>query len=73
MAGHQTSGDYARMADLVDQYSDFPLGTSDASVVALAERLDVPEVGTLDVRHFSVVRPKHVRTLTLLPAPPRGR
>ncbi|MPY83512.1 MAG: PIN domain-containing protein [Actinophytocola sp.] len=72
-----TSGDYARMADLVDQYADFPLGTSvgtsDASVVALAERLDVPEVGTLDVRHFSVVRPKHVHTLTLLPEPPRDR
>jgi len=62
-----TKGDYARMADLVDQYADFPLGTSDASVVALAERLDTPEVGTLDLRHFSVVRPKHVRTLTLLP------
>lgn len=62
-----TKGDYDRMADLVDQYADFPLGTSDASVVALAERLDAPEVATLDLRHFSVVRPKHVHTLTLLP------
>ncbi|MFB9725466.1 type II toxin-antitoxin system VapC family toxin [Haloechinothrix salitolerans] len=62
-----TKADYARMADLVDQYADFPLGTSDASVVALAERLDEPEVATLDLRHFSVVRPKHVRALTLLP------
>jgi hypothetical protein len=28
------------MAELVEQYSNFPLGGTDASVVALAERLD---------------------------------
>jgi hypothetical protein len=62
-----TTADYARMADLVDQYADLPLGTSDASVIALAERLDVDEVATLDHRHFTVVRPRHVKALTLLP------
>lgn len=59
--------DYGRMADLVTQYSDLPLGTSDASVVALAERLRVTEIATLDHRHFAVVRPQHCRALTLLP------
>lgn len=59
--------DYARMARLVEQYADLPLGTSDASVIALAERLDVAEVATLDLRHFRVVRPRHVQALTLLP------
>ena len=44
-----------------------PLGTSDASVVAVAERLGIAEVATLDRRHFSVVRPKHVPAFTLLP------
>ena len=43
-----TSEDFARMADLVEQYSDFPLGGTDASVIALAERLDVSTVVTLD-------------------------
>jgi predicted nucleic acid-binding protein len=62
-----TSTDYARMADLVERYADLPLGTSDASVIALAERLDVEEVATLDHRHFTVVRPRHVTALTLLP------
>ncbi len=61
-----TSDDYARMADLVDTYADLPLGTSDASVVALAERLGVTEVATLDHRHFRVVRPRHVDAFTLL-------
>ncbi|MGH3948756.1 MAG: type II toxin-antitoxin system VapC family toxin [Pseudonocardiaceae bacterium] len=53
------SAGYARMADLVDQYGDLPLGTTDAAVVALAERLDVDEIATIDHRHFTVVRPRH--------------
>jgi len=36
-------------------------------VIALTERLALEEVATLDHRHFSVVRPKHVEALTLLP------
>jgi len=59
--------DYGRMAELVDQYADLPLGTTDAAVIALAERLRVSEVATLDRRHFTVVRPRHVSALTLLP------
>ena len=46
---------------------DGSLGTTDASVIALAERLGVSEVATLDQRHFRVVRPSHVDALTLLP------
>jgi predicted nucleic acid-binding protein len=59
--------DFARMAELVDQYADLPLGTTDASVVALAERLGIAEIATLDRRHFSVVRPRHASALALLP------
>jgi hypothetical protein len=36
-------------------------------VVALAERLDVVEVATLDHRHFRIVRPRHAKAFTLLP------
>jgi uncharacterized protein len=62
-----TETDYFRMAQLVAKYGDLPLGTTDASVVALSERLKLAEVVTLDHRHFSVVRPDHVSTFTLLP------
>jgi predicted nucleic acid-binding protein len=55
------------MAELVKPYADLPLGTCDAAVIALAERLHVDEVATLDLRHFTVVRPRHVTALTLLP------
>lgn len=61
------TADLARMAELVRQYADFPLGAVDASVVAVAERLDLHEVVTLDRRHFSVVRPRHIPAFTLLP------
>jgi predicted nucleic acid-binding protein len=62
-----TQVDYQRMAELVGQYADLPLGATDAAVITLAERLDVREVATLDRRHFSVVRPRHAPALTLLP------
>jgi uncharacterized protein len=62
-----TAADYARMAELVVTYGDLPLGTTDASVIAIAERLRLTEVATPDRRHFAVVRPTHVNALTLLP------
>lgn len=61
------AADWDRMADLVDEYADLPLGTSDASVIAVAERLGVVEIATLDHRHFRIVRPRHVSAFTLLP------
>jgi uncharacterized protein len=62
-----TGSDLDRMAELVKTYADLPLGTVDASVVALAERLGARSVATLDRRHFTVARPRHVETLALLP------
>ena len=59
--------DLTRMADLVKTYGDLPLGAVDASVVAVAERLGIGTVATLDRRHFTVVRPRHVDTFELLP------
>ncbi len=54
------------MAELVE-HRDFPLGGTDASVVALAERLRAPAVVTLDRRHFGAVRPRHREAFELLP------
>lgn len=59
--------DIERAASLVETYASLPLGTADACVVALAERLGATRVATLDQRHFSVVRPRHIRAFTLLP------
>ena len=62
-----TSDDLTRMAELVEEYADFPLGGADASVVALAERLEADTIITLDRRHFAAVRPRHGEAFTLLP------
>jgi predicted nucleic acid-binding protein len=62
-----TVEDWPRIADLVEQYRDFPLGGIDASVVALAERLHAETIVTLDARHFRAVRPKHRRAFRLVP------
>lgn len=62
-----TRNDVGRMTELVLRYGDLPLGTTDASVIALAERLGIAEIATLDKRHFTIVRPGHVEALTLLP------
>jgi predicted nucleic acid-binding protein len=62
-----TPDDWPRIAELVKQYGDFPLGGVDASIVALAERLDIETVITLDDRHFRAVRPRHRKAFRLLP------
>ena len=59
--------DWVRVGDLVEQYADLGLGLVDASVVAIAERLDARTVATLDHRDFRVVRPRHCTSLDLVP------
>lgn len=61
------SEDIERAAELIGVYSDLPLGFVDATIVAMTERLEIREVLTTDRRHFSVVRPRHVKRLTLYP------
>jgi predicted nucleic acid-binding protein len=48
-------GDWPRIAELISRYRDFPLGITDASVMAAAERLHTPKIATLDARHFHAV------------------
>lgn len=62
-----TNDDLERSAELIETYANLPLGAADASVVAVAERLDVHQILTLDRAHFSIVRPRHVDVFELLP------
>lgn len=62
-----SNDDFIRMAQLVEEHADFPLGGTDASVIALAERLEAPVVVTLDRRHFAAVKPRHREAFELLP------
>lgn len=64
---HLSSADWIRIAELTEHYSDQHLGGVDASLIAVAERLGVTTIATLDRRHFGVVRPSHIKVLTLIP------
>ncbi len=59
--------DFRRIAQLVEQYSDFRLGGTDASAIALAERIGASTIVTLDRRHFAAVKPIHCEAFQLLP------
>ena len=62
-----TSTDYVRVTEVLDIYADLRLDFVDASILAIAERLNVRQVLTLDRRDFSVLRPRHCEYLELLP------
>jgi predicted nucleic acid-binding protein len=61
------SKEWRRIGELVERYADFPLGGTDASVAALAERFGTDLLITLDRRHFEVVRPNHCKRFRILP------
>jgi predicted nucleic acid-binding protein len=50
-------GAIASTVSTAERYADNGLGLADASLVALAERLETIEIATLDERHFRAVRP----------------
>ncbi len=60
--------DYRRAKQLLQTYADLRVGFVDVAVLAVVERLREPKLATLDHRHFSVMRPRHVAALELLPA-----
>jgi predicted nucleic acid-binding protein len=63
----RVSNDYGRAGELVSQYSDLRLDAVDAMVTAVAERLGITTVATVDRRDFSVIRPRHVDTFEFVP------
>jgi hypothetical protein len=65
--------DYTRTADLVDTYENLSLGFVDAAIVAVAERMGITRVATLNHRDFAIVRPSHAPRLTLVPERSPGR
>jgi hypothetical protein len=50
-------------------YGDADVGFVDAAVLTIVERLNEDKRGTLDRRHFALLRPRHVDALRLLPEP----
>ncbi len=59
--------DIRRARELIDTYADVRLDFVDTCIIAIAERLDIRRVGTIDQRDFLIVRPAHCEYLELLP------
>ena len=59
--------DYVRIRELILRYADSDIGFVDAAVLAIVERLNEPKLATIDLRHFGMMRPRHVEALQLLP------
>lgn len=62
-----TADDYRRAQALIEKHGREGVGLVDASILATVERLGETKLATLDRRHFSVMQPRHVDALTLLP------
>lgn len=62
-----TAEDYRRAAAVVRQYGDAHIDFVDAVLVAIAERLAIGRVLTLDQRHFRLIRPQHCEAFEILP------
>jgi hypothetical protein len=60
--------DLHRAAELMAQYADSRIGFVDAAIAALAERLAIIRVYTLDRRDFTILRPRHAPAFEVLPA-----
>lgn len=59
--------DVSRMQGLVLEYADRHLGGTDASLVAIAERLNITTIATVNRRDFDNVRPAHVAAFDIVP------
>jgi len=59
--------DFIRITELLEQYANVKLDFVDASITALAERLDIRCILTVDARDFRIIRPRHCDYFEILP------
>lgn len=62
-----TEIDLNRIAEILTKYADSRIDFVDASVMAVAERLSLTTILTLDQRDFRLFRPQHCQSFELLP------
>jgi len=62
-----TTADLTRLYELLDQYADLKLDFVDASLVAVAERLQIHRLLTLNRKEFQLIQPNHCDCFELLP------
>lgn len=69
---HPDVSDLERMDALMQKYADLPMDFADSSLVAIAERLSLERIFTLDRADFSVYRINGKQALTVIGPPIHG-
>ena len=62
-----TNGDLERAAEILERYDDNNIDLVDAVIVAMAERLNITRILTVDRRHFAAFKPQHCEAFEILP------
>jgi len=62
-----TTEDLARATDIMEQYADSRLDFVDCAITAMAERLNISRILTVDQRDFRMIRPSHIPAFEILP------
>lgn len=64
---HPEKADIERAAEIMVQYADANIDFVDCAIMAMAERLNISRILTVDQRDFRMFRPKHIPHFTILP------
>ena len=59
--------DLRRTKEILEKYADSQVDFVDCAIVALAERLNIQHILTVDNRHFQLFRPRHCSHFVVLP------
>ncbi len=59
--------DLERAAEILEKYADSKIDYVDAVIMAIAERLNIKRILTVDRRDFSLFRPKHCDFFEIIP------
>jgi predicted nucleic acid-binding protein len=59
--------DLKKVAEILTQYADSELDFVDATIVAIAERMNITKILTLDQHIFSIINPQHCANFEILP------
>ena len=59
--------DLKRVMEILNQYADSELDFVDATIVAIAERMNITKILTLDKHIFSIINPQHCAAFKIFP------
>lgn len=62
-----TPQDLERAAEVLEKYADSRVDFVDCAIVAMAERLNLTKILTVDRRHFTIFRPSHCDYFEIAP------